>query len=166
MSSSASVSRKGSLRHVDISGLNAVQAMTTPGPMAKGNGTLAVYRRQPRQRGAARRTRSDLHRRRRRSAVTLRPDDLDQTADQDPRKSSSSPTAKPGSFRFPGSPTLRSKVSPVSATRTYGSTTSGIRFRSRLAAAKATSSHYKDHSLNFDNSGRNGHFSAIHWSNS
>jgi hypothetical protein len=35
----------------------------------------------------------------------------------------------------------------------------------RLAAAKGTTSHFKDQGLNFDNSGRNGHFSEIHWSN-
>jgi hypothetical protein len=34
---------QGSYGAVDISGLNAVQAMTTPGIMTKGNGTLAVY---------------------------------------------------------------------------------------------------------------------------
>src|SRR5260370_41301196 len=35
--------KQGNFDKVDISGLNAVQAMMTPGPMAKGNGTLAVY---------------------------------------------------------------------------------------------------------------------------
>ena len=35
----------------------------------------------------------------------------------------------------------------------------------RLAAAKGTSSHFKDQGLNFDNTGRNGHFADIHWSN-
>ena len=38
-------------------------------------------------------------------------------------------------------------------------------YSGRLAAARGTTSHYKDHSLSFDNSGRNGHFSAINWSN-
>jgi len=38
-------------------------------------------------------------------------------------------------------------------------------YSGRLAAARGTQSHYKDHSLNFDNSGRNGHFSSINWSN-
>lgn len=35
----------------------------------------------------------------------------------------------------------------------------------RLAAAKGTSSRFKDHSLSFDNSGRNGHFAPIKWAN-
>jgi hypothetical protein len=35
----------------------------------------------------------------------------------------------------------------------------------KLAAAKGTSSHYKDHALVFENSGRNGHFAPINWSN-
>jgi len=41
----------------------------------------------------------------------------------------------------------------------------GHPFSRRLAAAKGTQSHFADHSLTFDNSGRNGHFSAISWSN-
>jgi len=35
----------------------------------------------------------------------------------------------------------------------------------RLAAAKGTVSHFKDQGLSFENTGRNGHFSDIHWSN-
>jgi hypothetical protein len=38
-------------------------------------------------------------------------------------------------------------------------------FSSRLAVAKGTVSKYQDHGMNFENSGRNGHFSAISWSN-
>jgi hypothetical protein len=38
-------------------------------------------------------------------------------------------------------------------------------YSARLAAARGTASHYKDHSLSFDNSGRNGHFSPINWTN-
>src|SRR5690242_14017044 len=34
---------RGQYGNVDLSGLNAVQALTTPGEMAKGGGTLAVY---------------------------------------------------------------------------------------------------------------------------
>jgi hypothetical protein len=33
----------------------------------------------------------------------------------------------------------------------------------RLAAARSSSSSYKDHALSFENSGRNGHFSPISW---
>jgi hypothetical protein len=35
----------------------------------------------------------------------------------------------------------------------------------RLAAARGTASHFKDQGLNYDNTGRNGHFAEIHWSN-
>ena len=35
----------------------------------------------------------------------------------------------------------------------------------RLAVAKGSSSKYGDHGLNFENTGRNGHFSHIDWSN-
>jgi len=34
----------------------------------------------------------------------------------------------------------------------------------RLAAAKGTASRFRDHALSFDNTGRNGHYSAIEWS--
>ena len=34
---------KGSYGSTDLSGLNAVQAVMTPGPMAQGNGTFALY---------------------------------------------------------------------------------------------------------------------------
>src|SRR5436189_304396 len=34
---------RGSYGQTDISGLNAVQALITPGPMAQGGGTLALY---------------------------------------------------------------------------------------------------------------------------
>ena len=36
-------------------------------------------------------------------------------------------------------------------------------YSKRLAAAKGTDSNYKDHSLDFHNSGRNAHFSGIDW---
>ncbi len=39
----------------------------------------------------------------------------------------------------------------------------GHPFSRRLAAAKATTSRFKDHTFTFDNSGRNGHFSAVNW---
>lgn len=35
----------------------------------------------------------------------------------------------------------------------------------RIAAARGSSSHYQDHGLRFDNSGRNGHYASINWSN-
>ena len=40
----------------------------------------------------------------------------------------------------------------------------GHPFSTRLAAAKGTQSRFADHSLLFENSGRNGHFSRINWS--
>jgi len=35
---------------------------------------------------------------------------------------------------------------------------------SRLAAARGVTARYRDHALSFDNGGRNGHYSAIRWS--
>ncbi len=34
----------------------------------------------------------------------------------------------------------------------------------RLAAARGTASHYRDHTLTFENTGRNGHYAPIRWS--
>src|SRR6185312_8303935 len=34
---------QGDYDEIDLSGLNAVQALTTPGPMAQGNGALELY---------------------------------------------------------------------------------------------------------------------------
>ena len=42
----------------------------------------------------------------------------------------------------------------------------GHPYSSRLAAAKGADSNYKDHSFDFHNSGRNGHFSGIDWTSS
>ena len=42
----------------------------------------------------------------------------------------------------------------------------GHPYSARLAAAKGTDSNYKDHSLDFHNSGRNAHFSGIDWTSS
>ena len=36
-------------------------------------------------------------------------------------------------------------------------------FTSYLAAGRGVSSHYSDHSLVFENSGRNGHYAPINW---
>ena len=155
---------RGSYGKTDLSGLNAVQAFTTPGPMAQGGGTGGVYvdeRANPDQCAAL-------------EAVfggkaggppsLLAP----MIAHWLPTKSAQIDFSATGDTR---------KLSIVGITEI---TVQGVAGRDgttvwldnvthpysgRLAAARGTTSHYKDHSLNFDNSGRNGHFSAINWAN-
>ena len=155
---------QGTYGAVDISGLNAVQAMTTPGIMAKGNGTLAVY-------------------------VDSRANDTQRAAlEAIFTGAAGGPPSKFGSMISTRLPTKIAQIEFKSDGKTWQLSIPGITdvtvegvagvdnqnvwldnvghpFSQRLAAAKASSSHYKDHSLNFDNSGRNGHFSAIRWSN-
>ncbi len=155
---------KGDCGGVDLSGLNAVQALTTPGPMAQGNGTLAVY-------------------------VDSRANDAQRTALEaiftgqaggppslmGGMVSRRLPTkSAPISFSTDGK-TYKLSVAGVSDVTVEGVTGAGNRvvwlqniahpYSEKLAVAKGSSSHFKDHSLTFDNTGRNGHFSAINWSN-
>lgn len=154
----------GKCGDVDLSGLNAVQALTTPGPMAQGNGTLAVYvdnRATEPQRAAL-------------EAIFT-------------GKAGGPPSLLTGMVAH----RLPTKTAPISFSsdgRAFKLAIAGITdvavegiigagnnvvyldnvghpFSQRLAAAKASQAHFKDHSFNFDNSGRNGHFSAIRWSN-
>ncbi len=156
--------KQGNYGKVDISGLNAVQALITPGVMSKGNGTLAVY-------------------------VDSRGNDAQRSALEaiftgaaggppslfGPMISTKLPTkTAPIDFKSDGK-TWQLSIPGITDVTVEGVTGAGNQtvwldnvghpFSQRLAAAKGTSSHYKDHSLVFDNSGRNGHFSAVKWSN-
>jgi hypothetical protein len=154
----------GSYGNVDLSGLNAVQALTTPGAMSKGNGTMAVYvdsRANDAQRGAL-------------EAIftgnTGGPPSLmsGMVAHRLPTKAAQISYSSDGNV-------YKVAVAGVSEVTVEGVIGAGNEvvwlqnvghpFSRRLAAAKGTSSRYKDHSLAFDNSGRNGHFSPIKWSN-
>jgi len=155
---------KGACGGVDLSGLNAVQALTTPGPMAQGNGTLAVY-------------------------IDDRTNDARHAALEAifTGKAGGPPSIITG-MTARRLPTKTAAISFSSDGKVYKLSMAGISdvtvegvagagnqvvwldnvahpFSHRLAAAKGTSSHYKDHSLSFENSGRNGHFSPINWSN-
>jgi hypothetical protein len=153
----------GSWGNVDLSGLNAVQALTTPGPMAQGNGTLAVYvdsRANDAQRGAL-------------EAIF--------------NGHAGGPPSMLAGMVTHRLPTKTAQISYSSDGKVYKLSIAGITevtvegvigagnqvvwlenvghpFSQKLAAAKGTSSSFKDHSFSFDNSGRNGHFSAINWS--
>lgn len=155
---------RGTCGGVDLSGLNAVQALTTPGPMAQGNGTLAVYvdnRANEAQRAALE------------AIFTGKaggPPSLltGMIVHRLPTKSAAISFSSDGKV-------YKLSMAGISDVMVEGVTGAGNQvvwldnvahpFSSRLAAAKGTSSRYKDHSLSFENSGRNGHFSPISWSN-
>ena len=155
---------KGSYGSVDLSGLNAVQALTTPAEMSKGGGTLAVYV----DRRANQMQRAALE-----AIFTGNaggPPSLmsGMIATQLPTRSAEinfSSDGKKFSVSIPG-------ITEVTVEGVIGARDQvvwlenvGHPFSRRLAAARGTHSHFADHSLVFDNSGRNGHFSPISWSN-
>ena len=153
---------RGECDGVDLSGLNAVQALTTPGPMAQGNGTLAVYV-DARANDAQRAALEAIF-----TGVAGGPPSLlaGMVSKRLPTRSAPikySGDGKVFSLAIDG-------VTDVTVEGVIGAGNQvvfldnvGHPFSSRLAAAKATRSHYKDHALTFDNSGRNGHFSSIKW---
>jgi hypothetical protein len=154
---------KGNYGAIDISGLSAAQALITPGPMAQGGGTLAVY--------VDSRASSDQ-----RAALEA--------------IFTGAAGGPPSLFGPMVSKLLATKAVEIKFTM-HGSerklvipgitevTVKGIAGRggkdvvwfenvghpysSRLAAAKAADSSYNDHSMTFHNSGRNGHFFGIDW---
>ncbi|HKV55335.1 MAG TPA: DUF1326 domain-containing protein [Candidatus Binataceae bacterium] len=156
---------RGTYGSADLSGLNAVQALTTPAEMSKGGGTLAVYvdsRANDAQRAAL-------------EAIFTGnaggPHSLmgGMIAHRLPTKTAQI------DFRSDGRKFILSipGISDVTIEGVIGARNQvvwlenvGHPFSQRLAAAKAGPSHFKDHAMTFDNSGRNGHFSPISWSNS
>ncbi len=155
---------KGNFGNVDISGLNAAQALITPGPMAQGGGTFALYvdkRANNEQRAAL-------------EAI------FGGTAGGPPAFTSAiAPNRLPtkvAEINFSADGNVRKLSMPGIAEVTVegvlghdGKTVwidnAPHPLTSRLAAAKGTSASYGDHSLKFENSGRNGHFAPISWSN-
>ncbi|MGH7843200.1 MAG: DUF1326 domain-containing protein [Candidatus Binataceae bacterium] len=155
---------RGACGAADLTGFNVVQALTTPGPMAQGNGTLAVYVDD----------RADAAQRAALEAIFT--------------GNAGGPPALLTTMVSKRLPTKSAPIKFTAAGKTFKLSIAGITdvtvegvagaggevvwldnvghpFSTRLAAAKAAASHYTDHSLSFDNSGRNGHFSAISWSN-
>ena len=156
--------KRGNYGKTDLSGLKAVQAFTTPGPMAQGGGTGGVYvdvRANAEQRAAL-------------EAIFAGqaggPPSL-----LAPMIAHRLPT-KPAEIEFSMSGENRKlRIEGITEVDVQGvagrdGTTVWLDnvthpYSGRLAAARGTSSHYKDHSLSFNNSGRNAHYSAINWSN-
>ncbi len=156
---------RGTYGKTNLAGLHAVQALTTPGEMSKGGGTMAVYldsRANPEQRAAL-------------EAIFT--------------GQAGGPPSLMGPMIAHRLPTKSARIEFSAAGNTRKLAIAGVTdvtvegvvgrdgkqvvwldnvshpFSGRLAAARGTQSHYKDHSLNFENSGRNGHFSPIKWSN-
>jgi hypothetical protein len=155
---------RGSFGATDISGMRAVIALTTPEAMAKGGWTLALYvddRASAGQRaaleaifgGAAGGPLAALQ-----PLVTRR----------------LAPKAAPISFEIDGGK-RRLSIQGIAEVAVQGITGAGGKqiwfdnvghFAStRISAARGTASSLKDQGLNFQNTGRNGHFAPISWSN-
>jgi hypothetical protein len=156
--------KHGTYGKVDISGLNAVQALTTPGAMAKGNGTFAVYvdsRANDAQRAALEAIFT--------GAAGGQPSLFGpMIATRLPTRTAQIEFKSDGrkwQLSIPGITDVTVEGVAGANNQNVWLDNVGHPFSNRLAAAKATSSHYKDHALAFDNSGRNGHFSSISWSN-
>lgn len=157
--------KKGSYGQVDLSGLNAVQALTTPSAMSQGGGTLAVYVDQ-RANDAQRAALEAIFTGQAGGAPSLM---MPMVAHHLPTKTAAidfRSDDRTFSLSIPG-------IADVAVEGIVGARKQvvyldhvGHPFSQRLAAAKGKSSSYHDHSLKFENSGRNGHFSAINWSNS
>jgi len=149
---------------VDLAGLNAVQALTTPGVMSAGGGTLAVYV-DSRGSGEQRDALEEIF-----TGAAGGPPSLfgPLVAKLLPTKSA------PITFGSDGKKRTVS-IANVTDVTVEGITGAGKQivwmenvghpYSTKLAIAKGTASQYKDHGLDFENSGRNGHFSRIVWSN-
>ena len=156
--------KQGNFGKVDISGLNAVQAMMTPGPMAKGNGTLAVYV-DSRANDAQRAALEAIF-----TGAAGGPPSLfgPMIATRLPTKTAQIEFKSDGKhwhLAIPGITDVTVEGVTGAGNKNVWFENVGHPFSQRLAAAKGTASKYQDHSLKFDNSGRNGHFSAIDWTN-
>jgi hypothetical protein len=156
--------RQGNYGATDISGLSAVQALTTPGPMAKGNGTIAVYL-DSRANEAQRAALEMIF-----TGAAGGPPSLfgPMVAKQLPTKSTAiefSSDGKTWQLRMPQIAEVTVEGVAGAGGRNVWFDNVGHPYSSRLAAAKGAASSYADHGMTFDNSGRNGHFSAISWSN-
>jgi len=150
---------------VNLDGLSAVQAVTTPGEMSKGGGTLAVYI----DKSANEPQRAALE-----AIFTGNaggPPSLvnGMIASRLPVKTADIKFGSDGrrfSLSIPGIADVTVEGITGRGDQVVWLENVGHPFSHRLAAAKATHSQFNDRSLSFDNSGRNGHFSTIDWSNS
>ncbi len=155
---------KGNFGSTDISGMNAVQALITPGPMSKGGGTFALYvdKRASQEQHAALEAIF--------GGLAGGPPSLlaGMVSRRLPTKSAQIDFSASGRGRKVAMPGIAEVAIEGIAGRGGNDVVwfdnVNHPLSNRIAAAKGIDSHYQDHSLNFENSGRNGHFSAINWS--
>jgi len=156
--------RSGSSGGVDLSGFNAVQALTTPGPMARGDGTLAVYI-DARCNDAQRTALEAIFTGNAGGPPSLL---MAMVAHRLPTKTASinsSSTDRVFQLAIPGVTDITVEGVAGAGNQVVWLENIGHPFSQRLAVARGEHSQYKDHSLTFDNSGRNAHFSSVSWSN-
>lgn len=154
---------RGAFGSTDLAGLNAALAAYTPGAMAEGNWTVAIY---VDERGTAEQ-RAGL-------AAILAGQSGGPLSRLAPLVGTRLPAkAVPITLTVDGR--RRALVIPgiaeISVEGIVGAGDTEVwldnvrHFASRrLAAARGIASRFRDHMLSFDNTGRNGHYSAIEWS--
>ncbi len=155
---------RGSYGNVDLSGLNAVQALTTPGEMAKGGGTLAVYI-DERANDAQRTALEAIFTGNAAGPPSLMNAMIAHRLPTSSAQISYSSDGKKFSVSIPGITEVTIEGVVGAGDQVVWLDNVGHPYSRRLAAAKGTRSNFADHSLSFENSGRNGHFSTINWSN-
>jgi hypothetical protein len=153
---------RGSYGNVDLSGLNAVQALTTPGEMSKGGGTLAVYL-DSRATDAQRTALEAIF-----TGNAGGPPSLmnGMVATRLPTRSAQINFSSDGeklTVSIPGITEVTVEGVMGASNQVVWLENVGHPYSRRLAAARGTRSRFADHSLSFENSGRNGHFSPIKW---
>jgi hypothetical protein len=154
---------KGNYGDIDISGLNAAQALITPGPMAQGGGTLAVYvdsRASSEQRGAL----ESIFTGNAGGPPALMAGMISKRLPPKAVEINFTMHGKERKLSIPGIAEVAIEGILGRGKDVVWFDNVGHPYSSRLAAARATDSSYQDHSLTFQNSGRNGHFSGIDWS--
>jgi len=156
---------KGNYGSTDISGLSAAQALMTPGRMGEGNATLAVYidkRGNDQQRAALEAIFSgaaggppSLFGPIISKFLGCKAVEINFTLHGSERK-----------LVIPGITEVTVKGIPGRGGKdVVWLDNTGHPYAARIAAAKGENSNFKDQSLDFHNSGRNGHFAGIDWTN-
>ncbi len=156
--------RTGNFGETDISGLSAVVALTTPGAMVKGNWTYAVYVDSRATAGQRTALESIFGGTAGGPLAFFAPLITKRLPAQ----------AVPIRFAIDGNQ-RRLEIPGVTEVTVDGITGAGGKqvwldnvghfASSRLSAARSTSSRLSDRGLAFNNTGRNGHFAPISWSN-
>jgi hypothetical protein len=155
---------KGTYGNVELNGLNAVTACYTPGVMSAGNWTAALYVDE----------RASADQRHALEQIMLGKAAGSPLSRFAPLITHQLPT-KSVPITFVSEGRVRKLVIPGVADITVEGIVGvgdevvfldhvGHPVARRLAAARGRESHFKDHSLSFSNSGRNGHFAPIKWS--